>query len=180
MTAFAYQIIADLGPALTGKTLEMRLRDRDDTAVAFADGAFGKQHGEAGMTILERADGRYTVHCTQWPYEAMPYTVLAYDAGTGFPIPGALTEFNRQDFSELAAGVGAVAFTYTLTDSVSGLPIAGADVWATTDEAGLNVAASGVTNTFGQVILYLDAGTYHFFRQLAGYSFINPDTETVS
>lgn len=78
------------------------------------------------------------------------------------------------------AGSGAITFTYTLTSSVDDTPIAGADVWVTTDQAGTNIVASGVTDAFGQVVFYLDAGTYYVWRQLAGWTFANPDTEVVS
>ena len=74
---------------------------------------------------------------------------------------------------------GAVTWTYTLTDSATGLPIPGADVWATTDVGGLNVVARGVTDAFGVCTLYMDAGTYYIWRQLAGWTFTNPDTEVV-
>jgi len=75
---------------------------------------------------------------------------------------------------------GAVTFTYTLTSTVDSAPIPGADVWATTDEAGNYVAASGVTDASGEVVFYLDAGTYYIWRQLAGWDFTNPDTEVVT
>lgn len=78
------------------------------------------------------------------------------------------------------AGAGAITFTYTLTSSVDALPIADADVWVTTDEAGTNVVASGTTNSSGVVTFYLDAGTVYVWRQKDGWNFTNPDTETVS
>jgi hypothetical protein len=81
--------------------------------------------------------------------------------------------------SDRAAGAGAIVFTYTLTSAVDGLPIADADVWATTDLAGVNVVASGTTNSNGQVVFYLDAGTIYIWRQKDGWDFVNPDTETV-
>ena len=79
-----------------------------------------------------------------------------------------------------AAGAGAITFTYTLTNVDGGAPIPGADVWATSDIAGLYTVASGVTNTSGEVVFYLDAGTYYIWRQLAGWNFTNPDTEVVA
>lgn len=77
-------------------------------------------------------------------------------------------------------GTGAITFTYTLTNSVGGAAISGADVWVTSDSGGTTVVASGTTNGSGQVVFYLDAGTYYFWRQKAGWNFTNPDTETVS
>lgn len=78
------------------------------------------------------------------------------------------------------AGAGAIAFTYTLTNSVGGAAIAEADLWVTSDEAGTNVIASGTTDAAGQCVFYLDAGTVYVFRQKTGWNFTNPDTETVS
>lgn len=78
------------------------------------------------------------------------------------------------------AGAGAIPYTYTLTSTVEGGPIIGAQVWATTDVAGNEIVASGVTNSFGVVTFYLDAGTYYVWRQKAGWNFTNPDTEVVS
>jgi len=77
-------------------------------------------------------------------------------------------------------GPGAITFTYTLTNSDGGAPIPGADVWASTDITGNYIVASGVTDASGEVIFYLDAGTYYIWRQLAGWDFVNPDTEVVA
>lgn len=81
---------------------------------------------------------------------------------------------------------GAIAFTYTVTDSVTGLPLDGVQVWFSTDAAGANVVWSGVTDAFGIArdvnlnLPRLNAGTYYVWRQLAGYVFSDPDTEVVS
>jgi hypothetical protein len=78
------------------------------------------------------------------------------------------------------AGAGAITFTYTLTSSVDGAPIVDADVWVTADAAGSNVLASGTTDSNGQVVFYLDAGTVYVWRQMPGWNFDNPDTEVVA
>jgi hypothetical protein len=81
---------------------------------------------------------------------------------------------------------GAIEFTYTLTNSVSGAPLPNADVWVTTDIAGTNIVWRGTTDAFGVArdvqnnLPLLDAGTYYFWRQLIGFTFTNPDTEIVS
>jgi len=77
-------------------------------------------------------------------------------------------------------GAGAITWTYTLTRSDTGLPIADADVWVSTDAAGANVVASGRTNQNGVVTFHLDAGTVYVWRQKSGFNFVNPDTEEVS
>src|SRR5690606_37039229 len=65
-------------------------------------------------------------------------------------------------------GAGAVEFTYTLTESGSGDPIADADVWASTDSGGNNVVASGRTDQNGQITFYLDSGPVYIWRQKSG------------
>lgn len=78
------------------------------------------------------------------------------------------------------AGAGAIEWVYTLTDAGTGDPIADADVWVTTDEAGTNAIASGTTDQYGKVTFYLDSGTVYVWRQKSGWDFTNPDQETVS
>ena len=59
-------------------------------------------------------------------------------------------------------GGGLTEKTYTLTDASTGLPLAGVQVWATTDEAGANqVDITRTTNDAGQVTFRfnLAAGT---------------------
>lgn len=78
------------------------------------------------------------------------------------------------------SGAGTIQHTYTVTDSADGTPIDGVEVWVSTDAAGVNVIASGYTNSSGIVIFMLDAGTYYFWRKRSGYNFTNPDTEIVA
>lgn len=81
---------------------------------------------------------------------------------------------------------GAIAFTYTITNSVTLLPIEGVEVWITTDLAGLNVVWNGDTDSFGVArddngyLPWLDPGTVYVWAQRTGYTFANPDTELVS
>ena len=79
-------------------------------------------------------------------------------------------------------GSGAITFTYTLytDEALETGPINDATVWVSTDISGATVIASGVTDASGEVVFYLDAGTYYFWRQCAGYNFSNPDLEAVS
>lgn len=78
------------------------------------------------------------------------------------------------------AGNGSIAFTYTVTNSVTMLPLDGVQVTVTTDLAGQNVVARGTADAFGVVVFYLDAGTYQFWSVRSGYTFTNPDQEIVS
>jgi len=82
-------------------------------------------------------------------------------------------------YGHIPSGNGIVSFSYTLTDSTTALPVSAATVWATTDLAGVNIVATGVTNTFGIVIFNLDPGTYYFWAYKPGYNLGGPDTEVV-
>lgn len=76
--------------------------------------------------------------------------------------------------------------TYTVTNSVTALPIEGATVWITTDITGNNIIWSGVTDALGVArnngqLPVLVAGTYYFWKKIAGYvDDDNPDTEVFS
>jgi hypothetical protein len=77
-------------------------------------------------------------------------------------------------------GSGPTGIPYTLTDADTGLPIADATVWATSDVAGNNIIGSGRTNAAGVVTLYPDLATgtaIYIWRHKTGANFINPDTE---
>lgn len=80
----------------------------------------------------------------------------------------------------------AIDFTYTITDSVSGDPIASVLVDISTDAAGNYIIWRGVTDAFGVArddlnnVPRLAAGTYYFWRTRSGYTFSDPDTEVVS
>lgn len=82
--------------------------------------------------------------------------------------------------------ISCIEFTYTVTESGTGNPIDGAGVAISTDIAGNNIIWNGTTDAFGVArdlndeVPCLDAGTYYFWAERAGYSFTNPDTEVVS
>jgi len=85
-----------------------------------------------------------------------------------------------QSFAGLI-GTGDTVWCYTLTETGSGDPISNADVWVTSDAAGTTVLAQNKTNASGVAYFMLDAGsTAYVWRQKAGYTFANPDTEVVS
>jgi hypothetical protein len=81
---------------------------------------------------------------------------------------------------------GAINFTYTVTDSVTTLPIEGVEVWFSTDNPAVNIVWKGDTDAFGVArdvlgnLPALDAGNYFVWRQKAGYTFSDPDSEVVS
>ena len=102
-----------------------------------------------------------------------------YDPGQAGWIIGQRLDAKVSAVSGSNPGAGANEFTYTLTETGTGDPIADADVWVTIDSTGAIVLASGRTDQQGKVTFYLDAGPVYIWRQKSGYNFTNPDTETV-
>ena len=96
---------------------------------------------------------------------------------------GTATDTTIDGFIEIWEDVpsdsGTGAISWTLNVNHLGVPIDGVDVWVTTDLAGANVVARGYTDTFGQLTVYLDAGTYYAWKSLGGYTFTNPEAFTV-
>lgn len=81
----------------------------------------------------------------------------------------------------------AIAYTYTVTNSVTLLPVPAVTVTVSTDLAGTNIIWTGLTDTFGVArdingdLPRLDAGTYYFWKWKVGFiDDQNPDTEVVS
>jgi len=76
-------------------------------------------------------------------------------------------------------------FTYTVTDSVTTLPLSNVEVWFSTDGTRANVVWYGVTDAFGVArdaygnLPRLNAGTYYIWRRLSGFTFNDPDVEAV-
>jgi hypothetical protein len=89
------------------------------------------------------------------------------------PFPGAFIDAAIS--TAVCDGPGAAPYEITVTDG-GGVPLDGANVWVTTDLAGANIIFNGFTDTFGKVSVMLDAGTYYAWKQLAGYTFTNPES----
>ena len=82
---------------------------------------------------------------------------------------------------------GAIEFTYSVTNAITGLPMEGVEVWVSTDAAGINIVWNGNTDAFGVArddggnLPWLDPGTYRFWKQQGGFmDDQNPDEEVVS
>lgn len=76
-------------------------------------------------------------------------------------------------------GYGDTEVIYTVT--VDGEAVPNCLVWVTSvNDISAKVIASGITNDLGKVTFYLNTGiTYYFWRKIAGYSFLNPDSQLV-
>ncbi len=147
------------------------------TAAAIADAVWDESlsnhllDGSAG-DVLNNAGGATTDPWTA----ALPG---AYPTGTAGWLVGQRLDAKVSAMGGNSPGRGAAEFVYTLTDAVSGDPIADADIWATTDSAGAVVVASGRTDQNGRIVFYLDPGPAYVWRQKTGWNFANPDVETV-
>jgi hypothetical protein len=82
--------------------------------------------------------------------------------------------------------INSIEYTYTVTNSVTTAAIEGVQIWICADSAGANVIWYGVTDSSGIArddegnLPRLDPGTIYVFRQRAGFTFSDPDTEIVS
>lgn len=85
---------------------------------------------------------------------------------------------NAESFKDYSGG--SIREVYTVLDQ-SGNAIEGASVRVTSDEAGETTIAVGksTSDSNGEVVLYLPAGTVYVWVQHDNYSFDNPDTELV-
>ena len=78
-------------------------------------------------------------------------------------------------------GAGAIAYTVTLLQPGTITPIAGAEVWVTSNSAGTTVVAGVLlTNSSGQSTFMIDAGSYYLWVQAPGWNFTNPQAFVVS
>lgn len=119
------------------------------------------------------------------------YVATAGEADTSGPIAVMVTgagiiqqnlEYVVEDRVETA-----VEFTYTLLSSAGGNPpISAADILIYTDAGATDFVWGGRTDTFGVArdsygnLPRLEPGAYFFFSYKNGFSFNNPDLETVS
>jgi hypothetical protein len=132
-----------------------------------------------GGTVTEIGSGWYSYLSTAAEADTVgPVALTATGAGT--------VQQNLEYVVKVRNAIG-VEFTYTVTDNITTLPIPGVAVSISTDIAGSNIIFSGQTDAFGVLrhldtneLPFLDAGNYYFWSQKAGYSFTNPDLETVS
>jgi len=156
------------------------------------------------LTAQNRATGVDTVvwDGTQNPTEeidnigayARIYTLADLDTYNYFA-RGTYTGATVLDTDNVTGAIGieklpigtAIAYTYTVTDSITTLPVPSVTVTVSTDLAGTNLIWSGITDAFGVArdvnsdVPRLDAGTYYFWKFRVGYiDDQNPDIEVVS
>lgn len=75
---------------------------------------------------------------------------------------------------------GAISFTYTVYRPDGVTPLPGCSVYVTENADGSGRRSpTAVTDALGRAVFALDGGTYYFWRSHPGYTFNNPDEETV-
>jgi len=187
-----YVIRADGSSALTNPDRYKYASNEVDAALADYDGPTKTELDSAVSPLALQSTVTGLNNLSQTQAQAAATAALnAYDPPTKTELDSAVTSLKGVDETdhtnlsdEIATrttlGAGAITWTYSVTNSITGLPIADVNVWVTTDVAGSNVIASGNTNQNGTVTFYLDAGTIYVWCQKTGYDFTNPDTEVVS
>ena len=169
--------LAALKPATADRTIDVDadgktlLQSGAITAAVIAQDAIDADSIKADA-ITEIQNGLATAAALDAVDNFLDTEIAAILEDTGTTLPAAI--------AAVGGGAGGTLKEYTVTDSVSGLPIADVHVWVSTDTAGANVIASGYTDVSGQVTFMLDAATYYIWRMKAGYNFTNPDTEVVA
>lgn len=149
-------------------------------------GTFTLQISKAGNAFQASAGTKSEVGLGWYKYVA-----TAGEADTAGPVAivvtgGSVIQQNLEYVVESRVETS-IAFTYTLTSTAAGNPpIEDAEVLIFTDSSGVNYVWGGKTDAFGVArdaagnLPRLEPGTYYFFRYKSGYSFTNPDSETVS
>lgn len=149
----------------------VELLDSTGASLAFSDSTSAKL-----ATAISGSN--YYLYTTQWPRESLPFTVKVSNHSTGSLL--ATAAFNAYDVPVSISGSGGIETTIYVEDGSSN-PIQGVAVWVTTDSSGTNIVAGTlVTDNFGNVTFYLDAGTYYVWKQKPLYTFSNPATIVVT
>ena len=98
-----------------------------------------------------------------------------FDRALSFtPVQDDIVRIYAMPYNITAAIAGGSANTYIVTDTgdAGGTPIPDVSVWITADSAGARLVVSGVTDSSGEVVFYLDAGTtYYVWQAKSGYTF---------
>lgn len=162
------------------------LVDSDGTEVTGLGSGFTLQISKAGGAFAGSAGTKAEIG-SGW----YKYTSTAGEADTVGPVAVKVTHASivqqNLEYTCESRTISSIEFTYTLTNSVTAVPIEGAQIWIAVDVAGSNVIWVGTTDSLGIArddsggLPRLDPGTYFFFRQKAGFTFSpEPDTEVVS
>ena len=159
--------------------------DSNGTEVTGLVDSFGLFISKAGGLFAASAGAKAEIGSGWYSYE-----LTAGETDTAGPlaitVTGAGCLQQNLEYVVLDRSINAVTFTYTVTDSVTTLPVEGVLVWCTIDGSGNTTIWKGVTDAFGVArdsngaVPRLDAGPYFFWCEKSGFTFSNPDQEDVS
>lgn len=150
------------------------LVDATDTEVPGLGGTFTLEISKAGGpfvpsagTKAEISDGWYKYLSTAAEADTVgPVSILINGVG--------IIQQNLEYYI-ITRAAGACEYTYTVTNSVTLLPIEGVEIWIATDANMINVVWNGSTDAFGVARddlgqkPYLDPGIYFIRKQRAGF-----------
>lgn len=166
-------------------TIQFVLTDQNGLEVTGEGSGFTLNLRKAGGSFAVSAGSKSEIGLG-W-YE---YITTAAEADTYGPVAISITSPGSiQQNLEYVVGTrvaGAKPFTYTALDSITSLPVAYANVWATTDNSGTRIVWTGKTDGIGVArdiygnLPLLKVGTYYFWLQKDAYiPATNPDQESV-
>jgi hypothetical protein len=184
--SLAMDLIAGLTPARMGALTDWINGGRLDLLLDLvlstgSTGPWTTGGGAAAPTAVENRQ-EMDANSTKLAAAATEATLTAMK-GAGFSETTDSLEAIRDRGDEAWAtggvGPGGIAYPYGVTTS-GAVPLPDVRVYVYSDVALTTLIASGTTDNFGSITFMLDAGTYYFVSSKAGYSFVNPDVETVS
>lgn len=154
------------------------------TVTAKASDPTGAQIGAGNLTLTEMD----AVNMPGWWQLQIAALATSNPGGYKATFHATQTTVDTQDLPAVGyaypwinglGGVGGKTNVITVNNNVA-QPLAGVDVWVTSDPAGAIIVAQGFTNTQGQVTFYLNSGVYFVWMKLAGWNFTNPQTLVVT
>ncbi len=170
-----------VAPASTVNANVLTIESVDATDQMDAHGGLGGDATAANQTAILNylSNGTYGLSALQILLADVPALAEFFTVDSGQTYTTAVEGSVVAELANGAVSLGHGLNTWTYTVTSSGTPIASVTVWVTTDAAGKNIVARGTTDAFGVVTFHLDTGTWYVWRTKAGWTFTNPDTETV-
>lgn len=166
-------------------TILFVLVDESTVEIEGLDDSFDLFISKAGGSFAAGAGFKWEVGLGWYAYTATPT-----EANTSGPVAIVVTGTGvvQQNLEYVVEDrvITAVEFTYTVTSTAGNVPLQGVEVRIFGDAIATQIVWTGVTDSLGVARDFygykprLEPGTYYFFRDKPGYTFNDPDQETVS